>query len=79
MNVKRTATLVAYALCAVGLFPTVLLATSISKVASIWHGIPVVVLGLVIVTHIFDDLESWVEQLLRGRAKKSDAGPSREI
>jgi membrane protein required for beta-lactamase induction len=79
MNVKRTATLVAYALCAAGLFPTVLLATWISKVASIWHGIPVVVLGLAIVTYIFEDLESWVERLLRGRAKKSDANSSREI
>jgi fucose permease len=54
MNVERTATLVAYALCAVGLLPTMLLATRISKAASLWHGILIVAVGLAIVTPAFD-------------------------
>jgi hypothetical protein len=79
MNVERTATLVAYALCAVGLFPTMLLATWISKVASIWHGMLIVAVGLAVVTFAFEDLERWVERLLRRRRKKTGVGPSHEI
>ena len=79
MNVERTATLVAYALCAVGLFPTILLATWISKVASIWHGMLIVAVGLAVVTLAFEDLERWVERLLHRRRKKTGVGPSHEI
>jgi hypothetical protein len=78
MNVERTATLVAYALCVVGLFPTMLLATWISKATSIWHGILIVAVGLAVVTFAFEDLERWIERLLR-RRKKSSVGPSHEI
>jgi hypothetical protein len=76
MNVERTATLVAYALCA---FPTMLLATWISKAASLWHGILIVAVGLAVATFAFEDLERWVKRLLRRRSKKSGAGPSHEI
>jgi membrane protein required for beta-lactamase induction len=79
MSVERTAALVAYALCAVGLFPTLLLATWVSKVASIWYGFPIVAVGLAVVTFAFEDLERWVERLLRRHPKKSGAGPSHEI
>ena len=79
MNVERTANLVAYALCAVGLLPAMLLATAISKAASLWHGILIVAVGLAVATFAFEDLERWVERLLRRRCKKSGAGPSHEI
>jgi hypothetical protein len=78
MNVERTTTLVAYALCAIGLFPTILLATWMSKTASLWHGILMAVVGLTVVTFAFEDLERWLERLLRLR-KKPGVGPSHEI
>jgi hypothetical protein len=79
MNVERTATLVAYALCAIGLFPTMLLATWMSKTTSLWHGMLLAVVGLTVVTFVFEDLERWVERLLRRRRKRTGVGPSHEI